>query len=273
MSPFEALYGRAPPNMLDYTHQQATLPELDLSLQKRQNVLNSLKENLRRTRLKMELQANKKRRDCSFQPGDLVLLRLQPYRQQTVRHRVSQKLSKRYFGPFPVLRRIGSLAYELKLPPSSRIHPVIHVSQLRPFYGSNPSAQFVPIPPELEACVNLDEENTDTSPHKEDSLSSHESTSPDLSLDSAAEPLTQKSHQTPHSDLPQDPTPQISSPASDPTTKPFIQSGPLDSNLEDKVSSGPDSDVSGLSHNRPKREKQMPLWTKDFILNSSHVSP
>jgi len=144
----------------------------------------------------MELQANKKRRDCSFQPGDLVLLRLQPYRQQTVRHCVSQRLSKRHFGPFLVLHHIGSLAYELELPPSSRIHPVIHISQLRPFYGSDPFAQFVPIPLKLEACVNLYEENTTLSPPINDFLSSHASTSQDLPLDSAAETLTSNSHQT-----------------------------------------------------------------------------
>lgn len=32
----------------------------------------------------METQVNKLRCDCTFEPGALVLLRLQPYRQQTV---------------------------------------------------------------------------------------------------------------------------------------------------------------------------------------------
>jgi hypothetical protein len=104
----------------------------------------------------MEAQANKKRKNCTFTPGDLVLLRLQPYRQQTVQRRTSQKLSKRFFGPFAVIRRIGAVAYELDLPASSRIHPVFHVSQLRAYHGSDPSSHFSPIPPELEDYIILD---------------------------------------------------------------------------------------------------------------------
>ncbi|MCH82354.1 hypothetical protein A2U01_0003157, partial [Trifolium medium] len=106
----------------------------------------------------MEDQANKKRKECTFAPGDLVLLRLQPYRQSTVQRRVSQKLSKRFFGPFPVLRRIGAVAYELELPPSTRIHPVIHVSQLRAYHGDNPQAHFTPIPDDMRGRNFLEED-------------------------------------------------------------------------------------------------------------------
>lgn len=97
----------------------------------------------------MKTQANKKRRACTFDTGDLVLLRLQPYRQSTIKHRSSQKLAKRYFGPFTIKRRIGSLAYELDLPSSSRIHPVIHISQLRAFHGDTTIPYSTTIPSEL----------------------------------------------------------------------------------------------------------------------------
>src|SRR4051812_4419156 len=62
---------------------------------------------------------------------------------------MSQKLSKRYFGPFKVLRRIGSVAYELELPPSSRIHPVFPVSQLRAYHGQDQNAVITPLPDTL----------------------------------------------------------------------------------------------------------------------------
>jgi hypothetical protein len=157
MTPFEALYGRKPPTLLDYVGGQTNITDLDTTLQQRQEILDILKANLKRSRQQMETQANKSRRDCTFNCGDLVLLKLQPYRQSSVQRRVSQKLSKRFYGPFPVLRRIGTVAYELDLPPSSRIHPVVHVSQLRAYKGDDPRSHFTPIPIDMK-CKNILEE-------------------------------------------------------------------------------------------------------------------
>lgn len=78
--------------------------------------------------------------------GSIVLLRLQPYRPSSVQKRTSQKLASRYFGPFKVLRQIGLVSYELDLPSLSKIHPVVHVSQLRRFHGSNPVSGLQHLP-------------------------------------------------------------------------------------------------------------------------------
>jgi hypothetical protein len=70
----------------------------------------------------------------------MVYLRLQPYRQSTVAYRRALKLSPHFYGPFRVVRKIRKVAYELDLPPEAQIHPVFHVSQLKPKLGSLSSA-------------------------------------------------------------------------------------------------------------------------------------
>jgi hypothetical protein len=65
-----------------------------------------------------------------------VFVKLQPYVQTRLAHRVNQKLSFHYFGPFEILQRIHLVAYKLQLLADSTVHPVFHVSQLKLADGS-----------------------------------------------------------------------------------------------------------------------------------------
>jgi hypothetical protein len=45
---------------------------------------------------------------------------------------VKGKLSPHHIGPFPILEKCGTVAYELELPPSlAGVHDIFHVSQLK----------------------------------------------------------------------------------------------------------------------------------------------
>ena len=55
-----------------------------------------------------------------------------------------RKLSPRFLSPFQILKRVGSVAYQMALPPNlSNLHDVFHVSQLRK-YHSDPSHLLEP---------------------------------------------------------------------------------------------------------------------------------
>ncbi|KAJ4780691.1 polyprotein [Rhynchospora pubera] len=136
MTPFEATYGRKPPSLLAYCAGSSGLEAVDQDLTMRDVILNQLRANLSKAQNAMKIFADKKRKEHDFQQGDLVLLKLQPFCQLSLRKHSSHKLSLRFYGPYKILERLGPVAYRLDLPPTSRIHPVFHCSLLKPYKGS-----------------------------------------------------------------------------------------------------------------------------------------
>lgn len=130
-TPFQALYGYAPSYLSLKPYVDSTDGDLrDLMLQ-RGIMLQILKENLCKAQSRMKHFAYKNRTDRTFEVGDQVYLKLQPYRQNSVHLRRHLKLSSHYFGPYTILQKVGKVAYKLDLPPDSKIHPVFHVSLLK----------------------------------------------------------------------------------------------------------------------------------------------
>ena len=93
----------------------------------------------------MKKLTDKKRSEFTFDEGNWVLVKLQPYRQHSLALRKNQKLSMCYFGPFQIIKKIGSVAYQLLLPENTRIYSVFHVSLLKKFEG-NPSLTTTKLP-------------------------------------------------------------------------------------------------------------------------------
>ena len=53
------------------------------------------------------------------------------------------KLSRKYYGPYKLLRKIGTMAYKLELPEASWVHPVFHVSYLNKVIGDKLPGQTI----------------------------------------------------------------------------------------------------------------------------------
>ncbi|KAH9297684.1 hypothetical protein KI387_029366, partial [Taxus chinensis] len=144
MSPFLALYGYHPPSITSSLRGQPWVRAVEEHIQYQQEVLSSLKENLVMAQNHMKQQADQHRTKRHFEVGDWVFVRLQPYKQMSLKQQQKDnKLSPKYYGPYQVLQKIGTVAYKLELPQSTKIHLVFHVSCLKKVIGQRVSAQTV----------------------------------------------------------------------------------------------------------------------------------
>ncbi|XP_026459323.1 uncharacterized protein LOC113359983 [Papaver somniferum] len=136
MSPFKALYGYDAPHLAFQTIVTTSVATIEEYLAHRNAMLDILKDSLSVAQDRMKFFADQKRTERSFEVGDMVYLKLQPYRQASVSLRKNFKLSAKYYDPFPILSKVGDLAYKMQLPPEARVHRVFHVSQLKLKIGS-----------------------------------------------------------------------------------------------------------------------------------------
>ncbi|KAF7141723.1 hypothetical protein RHSIM_Rhsim06G0106900 [Rhododendron simsii] len=136
ITPYEALYGQNPPNLMHYVAGGTAVATADALLQDRATILKLRKEHLATSQHRMKQIADQHRSERAFEVGDWVYLKLQPFRQVTIAFRRNAKLAPKYFGPYQVVQKVGSVAYKLELP-HSKIHPVFHVSLLKKKLGND----------------------------------------------------------------------------------------------------------------------------------------
>ena len=89
MSPFLALYGYHPPSITSSLKVSPRVQAVEDHLLHQQHVLLGLKENLAMAQNRMKQQVDQHHSERNFEVGDWVFLRLQPYKQ------ISMKQQKR----------------------------------------------------------------------------------------------------------------------------------------------------------------------------------
>jgi hypothetical protein len=87
-------------------------------------------EALKQAQDRMARNANKHRREYTFQVDDKVWLAAS---HVCLPHALTakRKLQPRYYGPFQGTKVVSYVVYKLELPPHFKIHPVIHISHLK----------------------------------------------------------------------------------------------------------------------------------------------
>jgi len=99
---------------------------------------------------KMKTFYNRKRLEGpTFREGDMVYV----HRTNIKTTRPSDKLDYKKLGPFPVLRKISDVNYEIELPETMRIHNIFHIALLEKAPNGEPAEENIevlPVEPEYE---------------------------------------------------------------------------------------------------------------------------
>ena len=134
MSPFKINAGRDPLNPYgSLTKIPDHIPASHDFLEEISNATKIAHDALVIAKANQEKNANKSRRDVQFEVDDQVLLSSAHINLASQAKRPSKKLQHRFIGPYRIIQKVSPVAYKLDIPQTLKIHPVFHVSILRPY--------------------------------------------------------------------------------------------------------------------------------------------
>lgn len=151
-APYEVLYGFRPRSLTDLVAGTA-----DKSFTREEWIANrrilrqEVSDAIADAATTMARHYDRSHRDVELNVGDMVMVRAR--QGLTIPGVGSGKLSRRFFGPFKILARIGATAYKVKLPHEYKMHNVINVQHLK----GCPRDEFNRLPPPPPPPVVVDD--------------------------------------------------------------------------------------------------------------------
>jgi len=91
----------------------------------------------------MKQQPYLRRSEREFEVGDWVFIKIQPYKQLSLKKQGKNKLAPKFYGLYHINKKISQVAYGLDLPNNNRIHNVFNVSCLKRVLGKQQKAQTI----------------------------------------------------------------------------------------------------------------------------------
>jgi hypothetical protein len=120
-TPHELLFGMTPE-----VHVKFILENVPTSAERLQNLEDTWKE-VQKV-LEKQQQQRQAQRLTEMKVGDQVWLK-----GKNLSVRGHRKLLPKQYGPYRIKERVGNVAYQLKLPPSMKLHDIFHIDLLLPY--------------------------------------------------------------------------------------------------------------------------------------------